>query len=98
MKALRHEAPGIADTVKRLGVQPAGEAVACVFKTLHTAHGGKMSVARVFSGQVGDGTVFITPDADAGRVSGVFKLLGQTTEKRGAAAPGETVALGKLDH
>src|SRR6185436_13736132 len=57
-----------------------------------------MSVARILSGQVGDGTTFITPEADAGRVSGVFKLLGQTTEKRGAAAPGETVALGKLDH
>jgi elongation factor G len=98
MKALRHEAPGIADTVKRLGVKPTGDAVASVFKTLHTAHGGKMSVARILSGQVGDGTTFITPDADAGRVSGVFKLLGQATEKRGAAAPGETVALGKLDH
>src|SRR6185436_10207421 len=57
-----------------------------------------MSVARILSWQVGDGTTFITPDTDAGRVSGVFKLLGQTTEKRGAAAPGETVALGKLDH
>jgi elongation factor G len=98
MKALRHEAPGIAETVQRLGVKPTGDAVASVFKTLHTAHGGKMSVARIFSGQVGDGTVFITPDADAGRVSGVFKLLGQATEKRGAAAAGETVALGKLDH
>jgi elongation factor G len=31
-------------------------------------------------------------------VSGVFKLVGQSTEKRGAAAAGETVALGKLDH
>jgi elongation factor G len=98
MKALRHEAPGIAETVQRLGVKPTGDAVASVFKTLHTAHGGKMSVARIFSGQVGDGTVFITPDADAGRVSGVFTLLGQATEKRGAAAAGETVALGKLDH
>jgi elongation factor G len=98
MKALRHEAPGIADTVKRLGVKPMGDAVACVLKTLHTAHGGKMSVARVLSGQVGDGTTFITPETDAGRVSGVFKQLGHNTEKRGAAGAGETVALGKLDH
>jgi elongation factor G len=98
MKALRHEAPGVADTIKRLGVKPIGDAVAGVLKTMHTAHGGKMSIARVFSGQVGDGTTFITPDADAGRVSGVFKLVGQSTEKRGAATAGETVALGKLDH
>jgi elongation factor G len=98
MKALRHEAPGIADTVKRLGVKPTGEAVACVLKTLHTAHGGKMSVARVLTGQVGDGTTFITPETEAGRVSGVFKQLGHNTEKRSVAAAGETVALGKLDH
>src|SRR5215207_8793429 len=45
MKALRHEAPGIGDTVQRLGVKPSGEAVASVFKTMHTAHGGKMSIA-----------------------------------------------------
>ncbi len=98
MKALRHEAPGIADTVKRLNVKPTGDAVATVLKTMHTAHGGKMSIARVMAGQAGDGTTFITPETEAGRVSGVFKLLGHNTEKRGAAAAGETVAFGKLDH
>ena len=65
---------------------------------MHTAHGGKMSVARVLSGQVGDGTTFMTPEREAGRVAGVFKLIGQNTEKRGPAQAGETVALGKLDH
>ncbi|MEJ0078021.1 MAG: elongation factor G [Alphaproteobacteria bacterium] len=98
MKALRHEAPGVADTVKRLGVTPTGDAVACVLKTLHTAHGGKMSIARVLTGQAGDNTTFITPDEEAGRVSGTFKLVGHNTEKRGAAGAGETVGLGKLDH
>ncbi len=33
MKALRHEAPGIAETVKRLGVKAGSDAVACVLKT-----------------------------------------------------------------
>jgi elongation factor G len=98
MKALRHEAPGIADTAARLGVKPMGDAVATVFKTVHSAHGGKMSLARILSGNVGDGTTFITPDTEAGRVSGVFKLLGQNSEKRGPASAGDTVALGKLDH
>src|SRR6266404_2974033 len=45
MKALRHEAPGIAETVKRLGVKAGADPVASVFKTVHTAHGGKMSIA-----------------------------------------------------
>ena len=67
-------------------------------KTLHTAHGGKMSIARVLNGQVGDGTTFQTPEREAGRVAGVFKLMGQTTEKRGPCRRGETVALAKLDH
>ncbi len=98
LKALRHEAPGVSDTVQRLALKSGNDAVAYVFKTLHTAHGGKMSLARVLSGSVGDGTTFITPEGDAGRVSGVFKLLGQTSEKRGTAAAGDTVALGKLEH
>jgi len=98
MKALRHEAPGIAETVKRLGVKAGPDAVAYVLKTIHTTHGGKMSVARVLNGQVADSSTFATPEREAGRVAGIFKLLGQQTEKRGAAQTGETVAFGKLDH
>jgi elongation factor G len=98
MKALRHECPDVAETAKRLGVEANGDAVAYVVKTLHSSHGGKMSVARVLAGQIGDGTVLNSPDTEAGRVSGVFKLFGQTNEKRGAASAGETVAFGKLDH
>ncbi len=98
LKALRHESPGIESTAKRLGVKPGGDAVAVVLKTFHTAHGGKLSVARVLNGQVGDGVTLNSPTGEAGRVSGVLKLLGQATEKRGAAVAGETVALGKLDH
>jgi elongation factor G len=97
LKALRHESPNIETTAKRLGVSAGNEAVAYVLKTLNTAHGGKMSIARVLAGQIGDGTTLHSPEQEAGRVSGTFKLLGQATEKRGPAAAGETVALGKLD-
>ena len=98
MKALRHEAPNIESTATRLGVEAKGsDAVAYVLKTLNTAHGGKMSVARVLAGQIGDGTTLNAGETEAGRVSGVFKLMGQATEKRAAATTGETVALGKLD-
>src|ERR1700732_3532924 len=97
MKALRHESPGIAETAKRLGVKGGSDAVAYVLKTQNTAHGGKMSVARVISGQAGDGTTLLSGDDEAGRVAGVFKRVGQTTEKRGAAAVGETVGFAKLD-
>ena len=97
LKALRHEAPGAAETAQRLGVKAGADAVALVLKTFHTTHGGKMSVARLLAGQAGDGTTLTTPAGEAGRVSGVFKLMGQHFEKRGQAASGETVAFGKLD-
>ena len=98
MKALRHESPGVAETAKRLGVKAGSEPIAYVMKTLHTTHGGKMSIARILNGQVSDGTIFSTPERDAGRVAGIFNLQGQATEKRAAAQAGETVALAKLDH
>jgi elongation factor G len=98
MKALRHESPGVSETAQRLGVKAGNETVALVLKTFHTTHGGKMSVARLLSGQAGDGTTLASPTGDAGRVSGVFKLMGQHFEKRGQAAVGEMVALGKLDN
>ncbi|HXX26750.1 MAG TPA: elongation factor G, partial [Pseudolabrys sp.] len=97
LKALRHEAPGVDETSKRLGVKGGSEAVAVVLKTFHTTHGGKMSIARLLQGQTGDGTTFNTPEKEAGRVSGVFKVMGQHFEKRGQAAAGDTIALGKLD-
>ncbi len=98
LKALRHEAPDVAETAQRLGVKAGAEAVGLVLKTFHTAHGGKMSVTRVLSGQIGDGTTLSLPTGEAGRVSGVFKVMGQHFEKRGPAGAGDTVALGKLDN
>jgi len=98
LKALRHEAPGVADTAKRLNVKTNGESIAYVMKTLHTAHGGKMSVARVLNGTIPEGSMLTGASGTADRVSGVFKLIGHGTEKRGPAVAGDTVALGKLDH
>ena len=97
LKALRHELPNVEATAKRLGVK-GGEAVAYVLKTLNTAHAGKLSIARVLSGQVGDGITLSSPEREVGRVAATFKLLGQNNEKRGPAAAGDTVALGKLEH
>ncbi|MFZ3360138.1 MAG: elongation factor G, partial [Xanthobacteraceae bacterium] len=97
LKALRHESPGITETAKRLGVKAGNDAIAYVLKTQNTAHGGKMSIVRMLAGQAGDGTTFLIEDDEAGRVAGVFKLVGQTSEKRGPALVGETVAFAKLE-
>jgi len=96
LKALRHEAPGAAETAKRLGINGGGDAVAYVLKTQNTSHG-RLSIARLLAGQAGDGATFVSSEDEAGRVAGVFKLVGQSTEKRGPAGVGETVAFAKLD-
>jgi elongation factor G len=98
LKAIRHEVPGVGEVAARLGAKPSSEALALVLKTLHTAHGGKMSIARMLAGTAGDGVTLNTSTVEAGRIAAVFKLTGQHSEKRGAAAAGETVAFGKLDH
>ena len=97
LKALRHESPGPAETAKRLGVKPGSDAVAYVLKTQNTAHGGRLSIARMLAGQAGDGSTFLSPENEVGRVAGVFKLVGQSNEKRGPANAGETVAFAKLE-
>ena len=96
LKAIRHEAPGIAETRARLKIEPGSDMVQ-VLKTLHTTHGGKLSIARVLSGSVGDGTELTGPDGPVGRVSGVFRIVGQQASKRDPAKEGETAGLGKLD-
>ena len=98
MKALRHEAPGVAATAKRLGATSSGkDALAYVFKTLHLAHGGKLSLARVLSGHLDDGATLQSSSAEAGRVSGILAVNCAHDTKRPAAEAGETIALGKLD-
>jgi len=98
LKALRHEAPDITATAKRLGLKANGGATAQVVKTFHTAHGGKLSLARILSGEVGDGAVFYGSKGQEARAAGVFTLLGATPSKVAKATAGDTVALGRLDN
>jgi elongation factor G len=97
MKALRHEAPGVAEAAKRLGAPSSKEALAYVFKTVHLQHGGKLSLTRVLSGRLEDGATLHSSSGEAGRVSGVSALACGNDNKRPHAEAGETVALGKLD-
>ncbi|MFN3624090.1 MAG: elongation factor G [Hyphomicrobium sp.] len=96
LKALRHEAPTVDVTARRLKLENAKSA-AYIVKTLHTAHGGKLSIARVLTGEFGDGTVVTGPEGRDERVAGVFALRGEEPIKRGAGKAGDTVALGRLE-
>ena len=96
MKALRHEAPGVAETAKRLGASSPKDALAYVFKTVHLQHGGKLSLTRLLAGHLDDGATLQSSSGESGRVSGISATCAHDT-KRAFAEAGDTVALGKLD-
>jgi len=91
-KAFRHETPGPAETAKRLGIEPGAGTIATVVKTYHAPHTGKLSLVRVWSGQVGEGMTL-----NGSRVSGVLRLLGAAQEKVPAAGVGEVIALARTE-
>ncbi|MBV8911580.1 MAG: elongation factor G [Acetobacteraceae bacterium] len=92
-KALRHDAPDPADTAARHGLPADGSGpLLQVFKTVHAGHAGKLSYARVWRGEVGDGAVL-----NGQRVAGLYRFENGTPVKTASAGPGEVVGLGRLD-
>lgn len=95
LKALRHEAPFVIETARRLKLENT-DTSAFVMKTIHTAHGGKLSLARILTGKFQDGDTVTGPRGEE-RIAGISSLLGQEARKRGPANPGDTVALARLE-
>jgi elongation factor G len=92
IKALRHETPDPAQTAARLGIASQGEFTASVVKTVHQAHTGKLSIARLWHGKIADGATIAGT-----RLAGLYQVMGQDTEKLAQAGEGDLVALGRLD-
>ncbi|MBM3571706.1 MAG: elongation factor G [Alphaproteobacteria bacterium] len=92
LKALRHETPEVPLAAERRGVTGAGEPVLQVFKSIHAAHAGKLTLARVLRGSLKDGAT-----VNGARVSGVSHLMGQALVKHGEAVTGDIVGLGRMD-
>lgn len=97
LKAIRHDAPDIEATRKRLGAPDGAATMVQVMKTIHTPHGGKLSVSRILSGQVVDSSELWLPGGETAKVSGIYRMLGKDQSKLTMAKVGDTVALGKLD-
>jgi elongation factor G len=91
LKALRHDVPGPAATAERLGLADQPMA-AVIFKTLHQAHAGKLSLVRVLAGKIVDGQTM-----NGQRIAGIFRLKGNAPEKVGQAGFGDVVAFGRLE-
>jgi elongation factor G len=98
LKAIRHDCPDIFDTAARLGLGGEGDPVAAVIKTLHTSHGGKLSIVRVLRGALKDGSDATSPDGQSQRISGINRVLGRKLESVERAEAGDTVAFGKLEN
>ncbi|MGC2783192.1 MAG: elongation factor G, partial [Roseiarcus sp.] len=97
LKALRHESPGVTHTRKRLGVEDKGPALAQVVRTIHTAHGGKLSLARVLCGAFADGATVVSSRGIEERIGGLARLMGAMSSKLTRAEEGDTVAFARLE-
>ncbi|MGE0585635.1 MAG: elongation factor G [Flavobacteriaceae bacterium] len=96
LKAVRHETPLVADAAARLGAADS-QTLAQIVKTIHTPHGGKLSLARVLAGRIAEGDTLYNAEGAEARVGGVFTMLGQEARKVDVAETGDLVALGRLD-
>src|ERR671916_1587833 len=81
LKALRHEAPGLTETRARLGVDESGAPLAQVVKTLHTTHGGKLSIARALRGRFAEGDTVVGARGAEARIAGLVTLHGSSTTR-----------------
>jgi elongation factor G len=97
LKALRHEAPGMPQTQARLGLEPVGPPLAQVIRTIHTAHGGKLSLARVLRGSFADGGAVVGSRGGEERIAGIARLIGAVSTKLPRAEEGDTVAFARLE-
>ena len=93
LKTLRHEVAQPSDTAERLGIDAGdGKVLAQVFKTYHASHAGKLSLIRVWRGEITDGMTL-----NGGRVGGLFRMAGAQQTKVAKATAGEVVALGRME-
>ncbi|MGF1540759.1 MAG: elongation factor G [Pleurocapsa sp.] len=94
LDALVKEAPEPDVTAQRRGLNPQadGDTVVQVLKTFFTPQGGRLSLVRVWQGQVQDGMVL-----NGDRAGGIYHLMGQQQEPVNKAEVGEIVAIGRLE-
>lgn len=90
LKLLRHEAPNVDAAAARRSVQ--GDVCASVIKTLYAPHIGKLSMTRIWKGEIRDGAAI-----DGARLSGAFYLHGDMRIKADVAKAGDVVCLPKIE-
>lgn len=91
---LHTEAPEPNLTAARRGLKTEGNenTVIQVLKTYYTNQGGRLSVVRVWQGNLTEGMVF-----GEVRAGGIYRMMGQQTESISKAETGEIVAVSRLE-
>ncbi len=93
LKALRHEAPDATQTAARLGIATDGAGFqASIFKTLHQAHTGKLSLCRVWSGSLAENAPL-----NGRRIAGLLRPMGGEMARLALAEAGMVAAIAKLE-
>jgi elongation factor G len=95
-KALRHDTPDPAVTAPRLGVPEASGAAAdgltaSVVKTFHQAHAGKLSLTRIWRGELRDNA------AVSGSRAGLYRMMGGDLAKIPSGRAGDLVAIARAE-
>ena len=97
LKALRHEAPTLANTRARLGIAEEGAPLAQAVKTLHMGQGGKLTIARVMRGTFHEGDTVVGSRGAEARIGSLVTLVGSTMNRKAEAVAGDTVGFGRLE-
>ena len=92
LKLLRHEAPGPEEAAARIGTTDGIH----VFKVAHGGAVGRLAYARVYGSRLSEGEELVVGEEPA-RCGALFALQGDKTAKQASAAPGEVVAISKLE-
>lgn len=93
LDALGREAPEPNLTAERRGINPSHDIpIAQVLKTFYTPQGGKLSLVRVWQGELTEGIIL-----NGVRAAGMYRLMGQQTQGVQVAQTGEIVALARMD-
>jgi len=94
LNTLLREAPDPETTASRRGItqQPGETPLAQVLKTCFTPQGGKLSLIRVWQGELTEGIVL-----NGVRAGGLYRLQGQQCLQLSEAHSGEIVALSRLE-
>ena len=93
LDALVRETPEPIETAKRRGLKSDVETpIAQVLKTYYTPQGGKLSLVRVWQGEITDGM-----SLNGLRIGGMYRLMGQQTESLQSAQTGEIVAISRME-